>query len=300
MSCEGPLLQVNPHHNPSPCYSPMASLNPRNCHLFRPRATSASGQMLQVPGSEDEIPPEPRSTPSSPTQLEPTTSLTLPLSAAFSRSASLPRGIRGRSAEPNSPLSNSATEQSLRSALSPRFIRRTATVDTTSMHKEEFEDFMLVNQYKVVGIIGSGSYGIVHKATTEENNTYAMKIVGKSRLRRKSFPVRPGKLGPRGRQATVGASPAHNSRQLMGVPSPLDNIHREIAILKKLDHPNVVNLIEVLDDPREDELIMVFEHIQKGSVMKEISPEETMSEDQAREYFIDIILGLEYREFSNS
>ena len=34
--------------------------------------------------------------------------------------------------------------------------------------------------------------------------------------------------------------------------------------------------------------------------MKEISPEETMSEDQAREYFIDIILGLEYREFSNS
>ena len=139
MSCEGPLLQVNPHHNPSPCYSPMASLDPRNCHIFRPRATSASGQMLRVPGSEDEILPEPRSTPSSPTQLEPTTSLTLPLSAAFSRSASLPRGIRGRSAEPNSPLSNSATEQSLRSAISPRFIRRTATVDTTSMHKEEFE-----------------------------------------------------------------------------------------------------------------------------------------------------------------
>lgn len=40
------------------------------------------------------------------------------------------------------------------------------------------------------------------------------------------------------------------------VNSPLDNVHREIAILKKLDHPNVVKLIEVLDDPREDELIM--------------------------------------------
>ena len=40
------------------------------------------------------------------------------------------------------------------------------------------------------------------------------------------------------------------------VKSPLDDVHREIAILKKLDHPNVVNLIEVLDDPREDELIM--------------------------------------------
>ena len=69
--------------------------------------------------------------------------------------------------------------------------------------------------------------------------------------------VRPGKLGPRGRQATVGAKPAPTSRLAgMQVKSPLDNIHREIAILKKLDHPNVVKLIEVLDDPREDELIM--------------------------------------------
>ena len=37
---------------------------------------------------------------------------------------------------------------------------------------------------------------------------------------------------------------------------PLDNVRREIAILKKLDHPNVVKLYEVLDDPQEDELIL--------------------------------------------
>jgi len=42
----------------------------------------------------------------------------------------------------------------------------------------------------------------------------------------------------------------------MSFNSPLDNIGREIAILKKLDHPNVVKLIEVLDDPNEDELIL--------------------------------------------
>lgn len=42
----------------------------------------------------------------------------------------------------------------------------------------------------------------------------------------------------------------------MSISTPLDNISREIAILKKLDHPNVVRLIEVLDDPHEDELIL--------------------------------------------
>jgi len=40
------------------------------------------------------------------------------------------------------------------------------------------------------------------------------------------------------------------------MPHPLERIHREIAILKKLDHPNVVHLVEVLDDPDQDNLYM--------------------------------------------
>ena len=37
---------------------------------------------------------------------------------------------------------------------------------------------------------------------------------------------------------------------------PLQKVHREIAIMKKLDHPNVVKLVEVLDDPEDDNLYM--------------------------------------------
>ena len=38
--------------------------------------------------------------------------------------------------------------------------------------------------------------------------------------------------------------------------NPLERVYREIAILKKLDHPNVVKLVEVLDDPEEDNLYL--------------------------------------------
>ena len=47
---------------------------------------------------------------------------------------------------------------------------------------------------------------------------------------------------PKGRPA-----PAHD---------PLSDIKKEIAILKKVDHPNVVKLVEVLDDPNEDDMVL--------------------------------------------
>lgn len=40
------------------------------------------------------------------------------------------------------------------------------------------------------------------------------------------------------------------------MPDPLADIRKEIAILKKLDHPNVVKLVEVLEDANEDDLIL--------------------------------------------
>ena len=54
--------------------------------------------------------------------------------------------------------------------------------------------------------------------------------------------------------------------------SPLDKIYREIALLKKLDHPNIVKLIEVLDEPNEDILYMVFELMPKGYVSFGVAP----------------------------
>lgn len=73
-------------------------------------------------------------------------------------------------------------------------------------------------------------------------------------------------------------------------------IREEIAIMKKLNHPNLVSLIEVLDDPEEDSLYMVLEMCKKGVIMK-VGLEESAtpySEEECRCWFRDLILGIEY------
>lgn len=68
--------------------------------------------------------------------------------------------------------------------------------------------------------------------------------------------------------------------------------------MKKLNHPNLVSLIEVLDDPEEDSLYMVLEMCKKGVVMKVGLGEKSDPYDieRCRHWFRDLILGIEYRK----
>lgn len=79
--------------------------------------------------------------------------------------------------------------------------------------------------------------------------------------------------------------------------NPLYLIKEEIAIMKKLNHPNLVSLIEVLDDPEEDSLYMVLEMCKKGVVMKVGLGElaDPYDLEKCRHWFRDLILGIEYR-----
>lgn len=78
--------------------------------------------------------------------------------------------------------------------------------------------------------------------------------------------------------------------------NPLYLIKEEIAIMKKLNHDNLVSLIEVLDDPNEDSLYMVLEMCKKGVVMK-VGMEkkaDPYDDESCRCWFRDLILGIEY------
>ncbi|XP_048677487.2 calcium/calmodulin-dependent protein kinase kinase 2 isoform X3 [Caretta caretta] len=141
------------------------------------------------------------------------------------------------------------------------------------------------NKVSITGF--QGSYGVVKLAYNEDDNTYyAMKVLSKKKLMRQAgFPRRPP---PRGAKAT--------SEGCLEPKGPIEQVHQEIAILKKLDHPNVVKLVEVLDDPSEDHLYMVFELVKQGPVM-EVPAMKPLTEDQARFYFQDLIKGIEYLHY---
>lgn len=170
--------------------------------------------------------------------------------------------------------------------ISPRGARR-PTVESKRVSISDSQDCIQLNQYKLKSEIGKGSYGVVKLAYNEDDDKhYAMKVLSKKRLMKQcGFPRRPP---PRGPKAAQGEQPK--------VLGPLERVYQEIAILKKLDHVNIVKLVEVLDDPSEDNLYMVFELMRKGPVM-EVPTETPFSEEQARIYFRDILLGIEYLHY---
>jgi serine/threonine protein kinase len=72
-------------------------------------------------------------------------------------------------------------------------------------------------------------------------------------------------------------------------------VRREIAIMKKLNHPNVIRLYEVIDDPSSDNLYLVMEYMHGGPCF--VRNQSPLREDKARQYFREILLGLEYSLF---
>ncbi|KAJ4353775.1 uncharacterized protein N0V89_005505 [Didymosphaeria variabile] len=167
--------------------------------------------------------------------------------------------------------------------------------DGTAQHR--------INQYLIKQEIGRGSFGAVHLAVDQYGQEYAVKEFSKSRLRKRAqsnLLRRPS--ARRRRQGALAAGLGFNSplhRHAAGgeeEQNSLDLIKEEIAIMKKLNHPNLVSLVEVLDDPDEDSLYMVMEMCKKGVVMQ-VGLEERADpypEEQCRCWFRDMILGLEY------
>ena len=83
-------------------------------------------------------------------------------------------------------------------------------------------------------------------------------------------------------------------------------LQQEIAILKKMDHENIVKLFEVIDDPENDKLYLIMELVKKGAlgsktywksenlILEEDSPSPCISLERLRKYLRDFLVGLHY------
>jgi [calcium/calmodulin-dependent protein kinase] kinase len=71
---------------------------------------------------------------------------------------------------------------------------------------------------------------------------------------------------------------------------------QEVNIIKRINHPNVVKMLEVINDPEHDIVYMVLELLKTGVLMDMTKPEtlKQLSEPRACTYFRQMVLALEY------
>lgn len=108
-------------------------------------------------------------------------------------------------------------------------------------------------------------------------------------------------LGSKSRPSTAESSNLHQFRK----PTD-DKICKEIAILKKLHHENVVRLKEIIDDGASKTIYMILELMQGGEIQwkhesyidtGDLISTPTMTVNEARSTLTDVILGLEYLHY---
>ncbi|KAJ3327523.1 hypothetical protein HDU76_011645, partial [Blyttiomyces sp. JEL0837] len=153
----------------------------------------------------------------------------------------------------------------------------------------------MINKYMVVREIGRGCHGKVKLCVdVETGESYAIKIVEKHARRR--FQSRFA-LSQRLAANNGGDSSSSAITNGEAMNPQLEKIKKEIAILKKVNHPNVVGLHEVIDDPQAEKIYLVLEYMAGGEVKwrdRSDPPKPTLTLNEARSILRDVVCGLEY------
>ena len=144
--------------------------------------------------------------------------------------------------------------------------------DTIDKRKDEDTGVKTVNQFEIVRPLGKGAFGKVKLCKdTRDGKLYALKIMDKNVLKKK--------------------------RQ--GMSNMLQSVQKEIAIMKKLDHKNVVRMFEVLDCPTNPKLYIRIEYVDGGQSMPSENGVPPLDHAKARSYFGDLMNGMQYLHFNN-
>lgn len=152
----------------------------------------------------------------------------------------------------------------------------------------------VINQYTLLSELGSGSFSKVKLCIDIKTHIYyAAKMIRKKELaaRRKGF-----------KKDTEGK---------LIVDNYLKDALREIAILKKIDCQNIIQLREIIHDDEKEKIWLIMEFLEKGPILEfdedtekfginrhfHLSDDERdifYSEDELRDFLRGIVSGLDY------
>jgi [calcium/calmodulin-dependent protein kinase] kinase len=118
--------------------------------------------------------------------------------------------------------------------------------DLTKNYDEQGNKYY--NEYKVLQELGCGAYSKV-KLVMKDNIKYAMKIIDKKELKKK-------KIFKQDKDGNII------------VTNLLKDALKEIAILKKLDHPNIIKLYEILHNYQKEKIYLIMEYAEYGDIVE--------------------------------
>lgn len=118
-----------------------------------------------------------------------------------------------------------------------------------------------LGNYILLQTIGQGNFSKVKLAEHKETHQrYAVKIIKKSKLDEN--------------------------------PDMASKIHREIALMKLLEHPHIIKLVEISESPRH--LFIVQEYAENGELFDYLVTRHYLSVEESMRIFRQIIYGIDY------
>lgn len=119
---------------------------------------------------------------------------------------------------------------------------------------------LLLGKYQLGGLLGRGTYAKVYYARSLEDGTgVAVKVIDKSKVAGTTMEPR---------------------------------IVREVSVMHRLSHPNIVKLHEVM--ATKSKIYMVLEHAKGGELFSQITRDGPLTETEARRYFQQLVSALHY------
>lgn len=128
-------------------------------------------------------------------------------------------------------------------------------------NEESTNSVVLFGKYEIGRLLGVGASAKVYHATNiETGKSVAVKVISKKKL------INNGEFAA--------------------------NIEREISILRRLHHPNIIDLFEVLAS--KTKIYFVVEFAEAGELFEEVAKKEKLTEDHARRYFRQLISAVKH------